>query len=133
MTCPANLRFSTLAPDFVGVSGANAEVRDNADVSLFIACVKVAHSLLVVKSLPFSKLIKMNILQTQAATLIVNVLSALRLMARVCDVCFEQRLNSMKNFPNAYTEIACSADVVCSSVLSLLSKQMSMTCRARFA
>ena len=99
MICPANLRFSSLVPDIVGVSGANAEVRGNADVLLLIACVEVAHSLLVVKSLPFSKLIEMNILQPHAATVIVNVLSSLRLKARVCEVCVKQRLNSMKKIP----------------------------------
>ena len=66
---PPIQKFDDSAPDIIGVGGASADVLYYIDVSVHIAAAEVAHSLLVVTDLPFSLLIKMDVLRPHEAKL----------------------------------------------------------------
>ena len=106
---PAIHLFKNSAPEIVGVGGASAEVRGYVDVPLQIAGVEVAHPLLVVQNLGFPLLVGADILRPHAAALLFGSATPVKLNARVCDVCLEQREDSEDKFQCA-TAIAFTAE-----------------------
>ena len=124
---PTINRFSSSAPDIVGVGGASAEVRGYVDVPLQIAEVEIAHPLLVVTDLSFPLLIGMDLLQPHSAKMSLGHAAPLELSVRVCDMCLKNVLTR-----NPHTAVALQSRVYLSLQYSpripLLSSQFS--CRA---
>ena len=106
---PSINSFKNSAPDIVGVGGASAEVKGYIDVPLQIAEIVVAHPLLFVSNLSFSLLIGINVLQPHAAKMSLVSAAPLKVRARVCDVCLEQRTNPSSSYRSSPT-VACVAE-----------------------
>ena len=73
--------------------------------------VEVAHPLLVVTDLSFAILVGTDILRAHSATMYLGDAVPLRLNARVCDVCLEQRTELSRDFWRA-TPTVCTTDPV---------------------
>ena len=78
---------------------------------LQIAGIEVAHPLLVVTNLSFPLLIGMDVLQPHAANVSLGSAAPLKLSARVCDVCLEQRTNSNPSYRSSFV-VACAAESI---------------------
>ena len=89
---PPIRKFDYSAPNIIAVGGTIANIRGFIDVPAQIAGAEVSHPLLLVTDLPFSLLIKINVLRLNVAKLAFEGVSPLQFGVRVCSIFFDHRV-----------------------------------------